>query len=96
MPHAATKTWQAEQINKCTCARASRSVVSDSLWPHGTYLLCPWDFPVKNTRVGCHALLQGNLPNPGIAPSSLASPALAGGFFTTSATWEIFTNWLSW
>ena len=22
-------------------------------------LLCPWDFPGKNTRVGCHALLQG-------------------------------------
>ena len=22
-------------------------------------LLCPWDFPGENTRVGCHALLQG-------------------------------------
>ena len=22
-------------------------------------LLCPWNFPVKNTRVGCHFLLQG-------------------------------------
>ena len=22
-------------------------------------LLCPWDSPGKNTRVGCHALLQG-------------------------------------
>ena len=30
----------------------------------------------------------GDLPNPGIEPTSLASPALAGGFFTTSATWE--------
>ena len=30
----------------------------------------------------------GNLPNPGIKPTSLTSPALAGGFFTTSATWE--------
>ena len=30
----------------------------------------------------------GNLPNPGIEPSSLMSPALAGGFFTTSTTWE--------
>ena len=30
----------------------------------------------------------GDLPNPGIKPTSLASPALAGGFFTTSATWE--------
>ena len=30
----------------------------------------------------------GDLPHPGIKPMSLASPALAGGFFTTSATWE--------
>ena len=30
----------------------------------------------------------GDLPNLGIEPTSLVSPALAGGFFTTSATWE--------
>ena len=30
----------------------------------------------------------GNLPDPGIEPASLMSPALAGGFFTISATWE--------
>ena len=39
-----------------------------------------WDFPGKNTGVGCHFLLQGDLPDPEIEP---ASPALAGGFFTT-------------
>ena len=39
----------------------SCSVVSDSLRPHGpqtTRLLCPWDFPGKNTGVGCHCLLH--------------------------------------
>ena len=38
-----------------------------------------------------HGLLfppSGDLPNPGIKPTSLRSPALVGGFFTTSATWE--------
>ena len=30
----------------------------------------------------------GDLPNPGMKPASLTSPALAGGFFTTGATWE--------
>ena len=30
----------------------------------------------------------GDLPDPGIEPTSLRSPALAGRFFTTSATWE--------
>ena len=48
---------------------------------HGaTRLLCPWDFPGKNTGVGCHFLLQGNLPNPEV---EIASLALGRGFFTT-------------
>ena len=35
---------------------------STLLWLHGqapARLLCLWDFPGKNTRVGCHFLLQG-------------------------------------
>ena len=41
-----------------------------------------------------HGILQARIlewvaiSNPGIKPVSLMSPALAGGFFTTSATWE--------
>ena len=31
----------------------------------------------------------GDLPNPGIEPTSLLSLALAGGFSTTSTTWEL-------
>ena len=31
----------------------------------------------------------GDLPDPGIEPVSLKSPALAGVFFTTSTTWEV-------
>ena len=38
----------------------SRSVVSDSLRPHGLYN--PWNSPGKNTEVGCHFLLQGIFP----------------------------------
>ena len=30
----------------------------------------------------------GSLPNPGVEPTSLTSPALAGGFLTTRATGE--------
>ena len=39
----------------------SRSVVSNSSWPHGlqpTRLLRPWDFPGKSTGMGCHCLLH--------------------------------------
>ena len=31
---------------------------------------------------------SGDLPNPGIEPMSLTSPALEGRVFTTSTTWE--------
>ena len=31
-----------------------------------------------------------DLPDSGIEPAPLMSPALAGGFFTTNATWEAF------
>ena len=33
-------------------------------------------------------LPPGDLPDPAIQPASSMSPALAGKFFTTSATWE--------
>ena len=33
----------------------------------------------------------GDLPDPGIESTSLMSPALADGFFTTSATWEVLS-----
>ena len=42
----------------------------------------------KNSGVGCHAVLQGNLLDPGNKLTSLASPALTGGFFTSWATRE--------
>ena len=34
------------------------------------------------------SLHPGDLPYPGIEPASLTSRVLAGGFFTTSTTWE--------
>jgi len=33
--------------------------------------------------------LPGDLSDLGIEPESLMSPALAGGFFTSSTTWEV-------
>ena len=37
---------------------------------------------------GLPCLPPGDLPKQGIELTSLTSPALAGGFFTTSPTWE--------
>ena len=47
----------------------------DPLWPYGlkpTRLLCPWDFPGKNTGVDGHTLLlQGIFPTQGWNPRHL-------------------------
>ena len=44
-------------------------------------------FPRQEYWGGFPCLPPGDLPDPGIEPKSLTSPALAGRFFTTSTTW---------
>ena len=39
---------------------------------------------------GLPFLTSGDLPNQGIEPMFLASPALTGRFFTASAPWEAY------
>ena len=54
----------------CVCVSSD---MSNSLWPHRLYptrFLCPWNFPIKNTGVDCHFLLQGIFLTPGIEPTS--------------------------
>ena len=53
----------------CVCVCVSRSVMSDSVAPWTTRLRYPRDSLGKSTGVGCHFLLQGNLPDPGIKPT---------------------------
>ena len=45
-------------------------------------------FSRQECWIGLSCLLPGELPYSGIEPMLLTSPGLAGGFFTTSATWE--------
>ena len=55
------------------CIMLSCSVLPDSVtpWAEPAMLLCPCGFSVHgDSGVGCHALLQGDLPNPGIEPRS--------------------------
>ena len=44
----------------------SRSVLSDSLWPHGLYSLR--NSPGQNTGVASRSLLQGIFPTQGLNP----------------------------
>ena len=63
-------------------------------------LMTPWTvahqvlLSMEFSRHECWSRLPfpplGDLSDPGVEPKSLMSATLAGGFFTTSATWELF------
>ena len=65
------------------CESESRSVVSDSLRPHGLYN--PWNSPGQNTKAGIPSL--ADLPDPGIKPGS---PALQADSLPTKLVWEVY------
>ena len=64
----------------CSAVVAQSLSCVQLLRPHGL-LPVHGVFPGKNTGVGCH-FLPGDLPDPGIEPSSLTSPALQADSFT--------------
>ena len=77
----------------CVCV-LSHPVIPDFLQPHGlqpTRFLCPWDFPGKNTGVGCLHFFRGS-SHLVIEPKS---PSLAGVFFTTEQTGNLLITLLT-
>ena len=65
--------WPPLSRDLCAWVLSCFSHVQLFVTPWTTDLLCPWDSPGKNTRVGCHAILH--LPNSGIEPTSFMSLA---------------------
>ena len=87
-------------FSNCVCVCVCACVHTRT---HCHVRLCdPMDCNLPGSSV--HAILQarilewvvipppGNLPNPGIEPMSLASPALAGIFFTTEPSGKLILN----
>ena len=74
----------------CMLSRFSRVRPLASLWTVACQapLWILWGFFRQKYWSGLPFPPPGNLPNRGIEPTSLMSLALAGWFFTTSATWE--------
>ena len=80
----------------------SQQAMSSSLRPQGLWpsrLLCPRDFPSKNTGVGCHFLLQGIFLTQGLNLGLLNVSWAAGKFFyhwVTGEAWQSVTGpeWL--
>ena len=81
--------YATDSMHACMCATLLRSCLT---------LVTPWtvahqaplstEFSRQESWRGLPRRPPGDLSNPGIKPTSLVSPALAGGFFTTRATQE--------
>ena len=77
------------ELGKMLSMRA-KSFQSDSvtLWAVARLALQSMGFSRQEYLSGLLCPSPGDLPHPGIKPESLTSPPLAGGFFTSRATWE--------
>ena len=76
--------WQCPHA--CMPSRLSHVQLFATVWTVACQAPLSMGFPRQEYWSGLRCPSPGDLPDPGIEPTSLKSPALAGGFFTTSAT----------
>ena len=72
----------------CLLSHVSRVRFFTTPWTVSHQLPLSMGFSRQEYWNGLPFPLPEDLSDPGIEPTSLASPALAGGFFTTNITWE--------
>ena len=72
----------------CVLSCLSRVQLFGTLWTVAHQAPLSMGFSRQEYPSGLPCPLAGDLPNPGTEPKYLLSPALAGRFFTTGATWE--------
>ena len=76
----------------CVCFHAhAQSCFFVTPWTRAYQAPLPMKFPRQEYWSELPFLPPVGLSNPGIKPTTLVSPALVGGFFTTSATWDEIT-----
>ena len=74
-------------LHACTLSHFSRVQLFATLWTVANQGPLSMGFTRQENWIGLPCPPPGGLPNPGIEPVSLTSPALVGGSFTTSPTW---------
>ena len=76
----------------CMLSHFSHVRLSAALWTAACQAPLSMGFSRQEYWSGLMCPPPGYLPDPGIKPKSPGSPALAGGFFTTSAAWEALSK----
>ena len=77
------------QLKGCVCAQLLSLVqLFVTPWTIACQTSLPMEFSRQEYWSGLPFPIPGDLPDPGIEPTSLVSPELAGGFFTTDAPRE--------
>ena len=74
--------------HECMLSHFSHVPLSVTLWSAAHQAPQSIEFSRQGYWSGSPCPPPRDLPGPGVEPTSLLSPALAGTFFTTSATWE--------
>ena len=75
-------------VRACMLSHFSHIWLFATMWTVAGQPPLSMGFSRQEYRSGLPCNPPGDLPGSGIKPISLMSPALAGGFFTTSTTWE--------
>ena len=73
----------------CMCAQSGLTVTP---WTIACQAPLSMEFSRQEHWSGLPFPSPGDLPDPGVEPTSLVSPALAGRFLITSSTWESHTS----
>ena len=79
-------------VHACVLSHFSCVLLFATLWTTARQAPLSMVFPRQEYWSGLPYPPSGDLPGPGINLSSLMSPALAGWFFTTVATWEALSD----
>ena len=72
----------------CILSRFSCVWLFATLWTVACQVPLSMGFSGQEYWSGLPCPSPGDLPDPGMEPTSLGSPALAGGFFTTNTTYD--------
>ena len=76
-------------VYMCVLSHFDRVLLFATLWTIAHQAPLSMGFSRQECWSGLTCPSPGDLSDSGIEPTSFTSPALAGVFFTTSATWDI-------